>query len=332
MSLHVIDDAGRPLDAHLDLDNSEIVYHSRGGTRGVPSACNLDYGVALRLLLERAAASGHRLLGVWIDSDKVLHLPREERSILDGADLLAPPQDQFRVLSRNMQTFGRPSNAAYGGSRVKKIRITGDWPGDEDAICTILGLGGFDRGRSRAYGDKVQRGDRSGAGAAWQDDQPPADEPADGDDSIFDPNSIEDGRQKIAALIKRRQGQSRFRRNLLRAYGARCAVSGCDVEPLLEAAHIHPYRGPETNSVQNGLLLRSDLHTLFDLGLITVSSARTINVSPVLADTDYAALDGQALKLPALFKDYPSELALAWHRDEHTTWMSTAIRTDKLTA
>lgn len=329
MSLHVLADSGQPLDAHLDLDDNEIVYHSRGGTRGAPSARNLDYGVALRLLLERAAAAGYRLNGVWVDSDEVLRLPREERSILNGADLFAPPRDQFRILSRNMQIFGRPPNAAYGGSRVKKIRLAGDWPADEDAICAILGLGGSDQVRSRAFGDDAQLDDRSGARASRQDDRQTV-EPADDYGSIFDPMSIEDGRHKIASMVKCRQGQAGFRRALLCAYDAQCAVSGCDVEQLLEAAHIHPYRGPETNSVQNGLLLRADIHTLFDLGLITVSPARTITVSPVLAGTDYAALDGRALKLPASLNDHPSELALAWHRNEHAACTSTAVGSDKL--
>ena len=305
MSLHVLDDAGHPLDAHLDIDGFEIVYHSRGGTRGAPSARNLDYGVALRLVLERAAAAGHVLRGVWVDSDEVLRLPREDRSILSGADLSAPPRDQFRVMSRNMQTFGRPPNAAYGGSRVKKIRIAGDWPADEDAICAILGLGGADRERSRASDDDLLRDDRSGARTNWLVHRATAEEPAEDDGSIFDPSSIEDGRQKIATMVKRRQGQSGFRRAMLRAYGARCAVSGCDVEPLLEAAHIHPYRGPETNSVQNGLLLRADIHTLFDLGLITVSPAKTIMISPVLVGTDYEMLYGCSLNLPASPDHHP---------------------------
>ncbi len=49
---------------------------------------------------------------------------------------------------------------------------------------------------------------------------------------------------------------------LLKAYSGRCAVTGCDAEPALEAAHLRPYKGPESNTAANGLLLRSDIHTL----------------------------------------------------------------------
>src|SRR5205823_2979542 len=82
---------------------------------------------------------------------------------------------------------------------------------------------------------------------------------------VFDPISIEDGRRRIQAS---RQGQFAFRAALIEAYGGRCAMTGCDILEVLEAAHIVPYRGPSTNAVSNGLLLRADIHTLFDLGLI----------------------------------------------------------------
>jgi hypothetical protein len=295
VSLHVLDDAGQPLDAHVDLDDGEIVYHSRGGARGGTNARNLDYGRALRLVLERIARSGHRLTGVWVDSDEALRLPRNQREILSGANLIAAPADQFRILSRNMQTFGRAPDAAYGGSRVKKIRLAGDWPADGAAIRAHLGIASDD-GSTFPIDDEISA----------LDDVPP-----------FDPTSIEDGRRKIAALVKRRQGQSAFRRTLLRAYNGRCAFTGCDIEPLLEAAHIHPYRGPDTNSVQNGLLLRADVHTLFDLGLITVSPTNAIVVAPGLSGTEYATLAGRALRFPKVLADRPSELALAWHRENH---------------
>ncbi|WP_442503823.1 HNH endonuclease [Marinivivus vitaminiproducens] len=123
-------------------------------------------------------------------------------------------------------------------------------------------------------------------------------------------------------MVRRRQGRPAFRRALLRAYGGRCAISGCAVEPLLEAAHIHPYRGPDTNAAQNGLLLRADIHTLFDLGLITISSSMTISVSSMLASTEYAALDGSKLQLPLQVGDYPSSLALAWHRAKGSSIVS----------
>ena len=88
--------------------------------------------------------------------------------------------------------------------------------------------------------------------------------------SEFDPKDLADGRKKQLAEIIRRQGQPSFRKKLLKAYNAVCAITGTSLPVVLEAAHITPYLGPATNATSNGILLRGDLHTLFDLGLVTV--------------------------------------------------------------
>ena len=95
-----------------------------------------------------------------------------------------------------------------------------------------------------------------------------ADEIIDFTDSVvFNPLGLVDARQRILSSIALRQGQTKFRNTLLLTYQRRCAVSACNAEPVLEAAHIVPFRGQATHHVQNGLLLRSDIHTLFDRGL-----------------------------------------------------------------
>ncbi|MGA4073545.1 HNH endonuclease [Ralstonia nicotianae] len=130
----------------------------------------------------------------------------------------------------------------------------------------------------------------------------------------FDPHSDADARQKILAAIVRRQGQRGFRRKLLHAYGRCCAISGSGVLEILEAAHIVPYRGPQTNHVSNGLLLRADLHTLFDLGLLGIEPrTKVIAVAAALRSTEYGALHGNKLRLPAALRDRPNEAALALH-------------------
>jgi len=131
----------------------------------------------------------------------------------------------------------------------------------------------------------------------------------------FDPANIEDARKKTLAAIVRRQGQPAFRRALLAAYGGCCAVTGTAIAEVLEAAHIVPYQGPKTNHVSNGLLLRADLHTLFDLGLIAVNEATfELVVSPNLQGTDYAQWAGQRLRLPSAAGERPSSAALRAHR------------------
>jgi putative restriction endonuclease len=133
----------------------------------------------------------------------------------------------------------------------------------------------------------------------------------------FNPESLIDGRERTVASIVRRRGQPAFRRKLIEVYESRCAISGCDAAEALEAAHIVPYLGPETNHPSNGILLRGDIHTLFDLGLLTVDpSNMTVIVAPRLQQTSYATLDGKPLFLPKYVDARPSVVALARHR----TW------------
>ena len=97
----------------------------------------------------------------------------------------------------------------------------------------------------------------------------------------FNPEGIADTREHDLSSIVRRRGQPAFRKHLLSAYSGRCAITGCDVAAVLDAAHIVSYRGPETNHPANGLLLRTDLHTLFDLRMVAVDvDTMTLLVSP----------------------------------------------------
>jgi len=131
----------------------------------------------------------------------------------------------------------------------------------------------------------------------------------------FDPRSIEDARKKILTAIVQRQGQARFRSKILKAYGSRCAVSGCTVEQALDAAHISPYRGPDTNHVSNGILLRADLHTLFDLLLLTIDAKSSCAlVSPRLQGSEYWRFHGKKIRLPVRAEFRPSKDALDEHR------------------
>lgn len=134
-------------------------------------------------------------------------------------------------------------------------------------------------------------------------------------DFEFDPANDEDGRDKVASQICRRRGQPQFRRQLLYLYERRCAISGCGVVELLEACHIKPYMGPRTNHPCNGMLLRTDLHTLFDLGLISIDTATmSVVVSTSLKGTEYASLRGQGIHLPRRSELAPSISALDEHR------------------
>lgn len=116
--------------------------------------------------------------------------------------------------------------------------------------------------------------------------------------------------------IRLRQGQPAFRQRLLGAYGGRCAVSGADIPETLEAAHITPHARGGRMETANGLLLRADLHTLFDLRLLAVDTETwTVILHPrVAASTAASHLHGQPLTLPMEPRDHPSRTALDEHR------------------
>lgn len=133
--------------------------------------------------------------------------------------------------------------------------------------------------------------------------------------NTFNPLNIEDARDRVLTEIVRRRGQSSFRKALLQAYSNTCAMTGSKLVPILEAAHVHPYKGQHTNIVSNGLLLRADIHTLFDLNHIAIdSSTMTILISPDLHDTEYAELKGKKVYIPKLQIERISADTLDWHR------------------
>ena len=131
---------------------------------------------------------------------------------------------------------------------------------------------------------------------------------------VFDPKNLADGRKWIIGAVIRRLGQQAFRRKLISAYDAQCAFTQCRTIWVLEAAHITPYRGIRTNAVTNGLLLRADVHTLFDLALISIEPSKfVVKVSKLLGGSQYELLDGRKPKLPAKLALRPSTAALEYH-------------------
>lgn len=114
------------------------------------------------------------------------------------------------------------------------------------------------------------------------------------------PVSTEDARRRINAAIVARQGAGQFRAQALAAYGRCCAITDCDVEDALEAAHILPYRGQQTNVLTNTLLLRADLHTLLDRGLLSIDPENMrVVLAPALKTTAYAELAGTTARVPS---------------------------------
>lgn len=130
----------------------------------------------------------------------------------------------------------------------------------------------------------------------------------------FFPTDIKDAREKIARQITARRGQKKFRNAVLKAYNRQCAFTGNNTQEVLEAAHILSYKGEQTNHVQNGILLRSDIHLLFDLGLLTIEAETyKIQVHSSLANSVYFEFNNTDITLPLNSSDYPNREALRHH-------------------
>ena len=93
-----------------------------------------------------------------------------------------------------------------------------------------------------------------------------------------------------------RNGQGQFRQELLNCFGNMCAFTGACHTAALDAAHLYSYAREGKHRVEEGLLLRKDLHKLFDGQLVGVSSSRTLLLHPDLGNTQYQSLAGARLK------------------------------------
>ena len=112
---------------------------------------------------------------------------------------------------------------------------------------------------------------------------------------------------------KERKGQSSFRKNILHIYEETCAVTGVQQKEVLEAAHIQTYINEESNHVQNGICFRSDIHKLFDNGLLSIDSNYNVIISSLLQSSEYKKIQGKKIKLPKNKLHYPSVEALSYH-------------------
>jgi putative restriction endonuclease len=122
-------------------------------------------------------------------------------------------------------------------------------------------------------------------------------------------------------LAPYRLGQRSFQAVVLDAYHRRCAISGTHIPPVLQAAHIRPVTVGGEHRLDNGLLLRSDVHTLFDRGYLGVDPRHRLLVSPRLREDfgngeQFYARAGEVIDLPARRADRPRPEFLEWHIDE----------------
>jgi putative restriction endonuclease len=210
------------------------------------------------------------------------------------------------------------ANAALFECQRDKVPVGVIIPGENGSGYQVLGLAFVD-GYSKGYFELVGPVSIGAPG-----DVVAAESPAAPDAALigfpideFDPNATQDNRLKVIAEVRRRQGGARFRRALLQAYESRCAMTRYDATPALEAAHVLPYRGPQTNHVANGLLLRADMHDLFDLGLIAVdTNSMRLMLANDLIGTQYELYADARLWVPREAEARPSIEALDRHREQ----------------
>lgn len=118
----------------------------------------------------------------------------------------------------------------------------------------------------------------------------------------------------------RRVGQGTFRAVITDLYDRQCAITREKALPALDAAHIRPYSEEPEHYVRNGMLLRSDVHRMFDAGYVTVTPDYEVEVSRrVRTDFDdgenYLRLDGDAVHVPDEPDHRPDRDSLLWHRE-----------------
>jgi putative restriction endonuclease len=121
-------------------------------------------------------------------------------------------------------------------------------------------------------------------------------------------------------LVRPRLGQGSFRILVTETYERHCAITGEKILPVLEAAHIRPVAADGQHRIDNGLLFRSDVHTLFDKGYVTVTPEYRFRVSRHLrADYHngeyYMSFDQREIWLPRDPNDRPAQGMLEWHAD-----------------
>ena len=121
-------------------------------------------------------------------------------------------------------------------------------------------------------------------------------------------------------IVLPRLGQGSFRVVVADAYNRRCAFTGSPVLHVLEAAHVRPVADDGPNSVQNGILFRQDVHTLFDRGYITVTPEYRVEVSRRIEDEfangkEYYAAHGKLISLPEKADRQPARKFLSWHNE-----------------
>jgi putative restriction endonuclease len=130
----------------------------------------------------------------------------------------------------------------------------------------------------------------------------------------------EQARYGAPMLVQPRLGQGAFRVLVTESYRRRCAISGEKTLPALDAAHIRPFANGGVHEASNGILMRRDIHSLFDAGYVTITPQLNFEVSRRIREEyengrHYYELHGRMIDIPDDPRRAPDQAALRWHNE-----------------
>lgn len=289
--MNIVSEKNEVLNANVSIQDIDghfgLVMESRGGAKGKSNERNTDYLPALDTVLSRISKSSAKTINVFIVSAKALNIwTMEERALeIDGSKNITLSAYDLKTLRGQLckaQQNKKENAASKGGNPTKRILIESELSAREwkDIVLGTVKVHTI------------------------------SNEEVDSQSEAFNPADAEKAKEKVTRSIANRRGQPKFRKSLLKAYKEQCAITKCNIPAILEAAHIVPYQGVNTNHITNGILLRADIHTLFDLGLIGVNRSYKVVVSSSLIDSEYEKYNGREIHFPEKKVEQPSLVAL----------------------
>ncbi len=289
--MNVVSENNEVFNASVSIQTVEdcfgLVMESRGGSRNSVNERNTDYILALEVILLRLFKLNVETIKVFLVSNNAFSIwsSMEERAlkIENSIDIkLSSNVKNLKRLICKAQKDKKANPSSKGGNSTKKILITANLSPKQ---WEFVALGDI----------KVP--------IISEDEVNP---------EVFNPKDAESAKERTVQSIASRRGQFQFRKKLLKIYNERCAISKTNLPSVLEAAHIVPFQGVKTNNITNGILLRSDFHILFDLGLIGINKSYKVIVSSSLSDTEYEKYHELDIFLPTKENERPSCKALVF--------------------
>jgi putative restriction endonuclease len=267
--------------------------------KGIYKPADSDYALSIRIMLGSPYSDGEFYP---LDADGwvcAYHQENNARDIPNSHELFTNRGLQFCLIDKvPVGILKQTQSENEGGSRYKVIGLGG----------VVAKIGSYfiltDIGTARTVDvsrvvEELLRNEAENS-IAQLDPESETDSGSDTEDDYRE-------KIKVWAQIVRRQGQGKFRKHLLRAYEGRCCITGTTEEAVLDAAHIIAYNGPSTNNITNGLLLRTDLHALFDLNLLGIEpGTNRIRIHKSITDPYYRSLEMTQIRNPILETEIPS--------------------------